>query len=100
MMKEKMRSSSSQGEIYPYEIKIHGELNERWSDWFDGIEITIEHTGDRIPLTTLNCPMMDQARLRGILNKIWDLNLNLISVRQVHDPTVEEVSSDGFEDIQ
>lgn len=100
MVNEKVRSITSQGESSPYEIQIHGELDERWSDWFDGIEITIEHTGDRIPLTTLNCPTMDQARLRGILNKIWDLNLNLISLRQVHDPTLEEVSSDRFADIK
>jgi hypothetical protein len=100
MVKEKTRSSSSQAESSPYQIQIHGELDERWSDWFDGIEITIEHTNDHLLLTTLNCPAMDQARLRGILNKIWDLNLNIISVRQVYDPTLEEVSSDGFEDIQ
>lgn len=91
-MQDKVRSSSIQGESSPYEIQIHGELDERWSDWFDGIEITIEYPDDRNPLTTLNCPKMDQARLRGILNKIWDLNLNLITVRQVHDPLIEEVS--------
>jgi hypothetical protein len=100
MVQDRIRSSSSQGEASPYEIQIHGELDERWSDWFDGIKITIEHTGDRLPLTTLICPAMDQAKLRGMLNKIWDLNLNIISVRQVHDPMIEEVSSGGFEDIQ
>lgn len=100
MVQEKTRSPSSQSEGSPYEIQIHGELDERWSDWFNGIDITIEHTGDHLPLTTLICPTMDQAKLRGMLNKIWNLNLNIISVRQVHDPTIEEVSLDGIEDIQ
>jgi hypothetical protein len=95
-----VRSSSSQGERSRYEIQIHGELDERWTEWFNGIEISIKHTGDHLPLTTLYCPAMDQAKLRGMLNKIWDLNLNIISVRQVHDPMIEEVSLDGFEDIQ
>jgi len=95
-----VRSPSSQGESSPYEIQIHGELDERWAEWFNGIEITNKQTDDHLPLTTLNCPAMDQAKLRGILNKIWDLNLSIISVRQVHDPMIEEVSSGGFEDIQ
>lgn len=99
-MHEKAKSSFCQGEGSPYEIQIHGELDERWSDWFDGIEVTIEHTCDHLPLTTLKCPAMDQTKLRGILNKIWDLNLNLISVREVHDPTLKEVSSDGFTELE
>ena len=100
MVQDKDRSSFSQGECSLYEIQIHGELDERWSDWFDGIEITVEDTGDHLPLTTLKCPAMDQAKLRGMLNKIWDLNLNIIWVHQVHDPKIVEVPLDGSEDIQ
>lgn len=100
MAQDKVRSPSIQGESSPYEIQIHGELDERWAEWFNGIEITIEHTGDHLPLTILNCPAMDQAKLRGILNKIWDLNLSIISLRLVHDPILEEISSDRYADIQ
>ena len=100
MVQEMTRSISSQDERSPYEIQIHGELDERWSEWFDGIEITIAYTSDHLPLTTLICPTMDQAKLRGMLNKIWDLNLNIISVRQVQDPLLGEVKLDGIEDIQ
>ena len=99
MMQEKKNSPSSASERSPYEIHIQGELDGRWSEWFNGIEITMEHSSDRLPLTALNCPAMDQAKLRGVLNKIWDLNLNLVSVRQVPDPSLE-VSSDGSTDIK
>jgi hypothetical protein len=83
MVQEKAQSPSSAGEKSPYEILIQGQLDDRWTEWFDGIEITIQHSGDRPTLTTLNCPAVDQAKLRGILNKIWDMNLNLISVRRI-----------------
>ena len=100
MVQDKDRSCTSQSEGSPYEIQIHGELDDRWSDWFNGVEIATEHTGDHFPLTTLICPAMDQAKLRGMLNKIWDLNLNIISVRQVQDPTLNETTLEGTEDIQ
>jgi len=100
MMQEKNNLPSTSSERSLYEIRIQGELDGRWSEWFNGIEITMEHSGDRLPLTTLNCPVMDQAKLRGVLNKIWDLNLNLVSLRQVPDPTLEEVSSDGSVDLK
>jgi hypothetical protein len=83
MVEENARPSLS--ESSGYEIRFHGALDERWSEWFDGIEITIEQFGDHEPYTTLTCPPMDQTKLRGMLNKIWDLNLNIISVRQVYD---------------
>jgi len=58
-----------------YEVKIQGQLDEVWSDWFEGIEIT---NGEK--MTTLSGRITDQAALRGILSKIWDLNLIVISV--------------------
>ncbi|MBN2004030.1 MAG: hypothetical protein JXA21_11805 [Anaerolineae bacterium] len=60
-----------------FQIKIQGELRENWSDWFNGMSISTE--GDP-SITTLTGTIADQAALRGILNKIWDLNLALISV--------------------
>ncbi len=61
-----------------YQIKVQGQLDGRWSDWFNGMTITSESG-----ITTLTGTAMDQARLRGILSKIWDLNLTLISVTQI-----------------
>jgi hypothetical protein len=66
-----------------YQIKVKGVLDRKWSDWFNGMAITLEHTSDSPPITTLSGAVADQARLRGILTRIWDLNLTLISVRQI-----------------
>ena len=61
-----------------YQITVQGRLDENWSDWFDGMKITVEHDA-----TTLTGSVVDQAALHGILNKIRDLNLALISVNSV-----------------
>lgn len=60
-----------------YEIRIEGHLADRWSEWFDGLVIRREPTGE----TTLVGRLTDQAALLGVLNKIQGLNLALISVR-------------------
>lgn len=100
MVRKTGLSPSSVSERSPYEIQIQGELDGSWNEWFNAIEMTIEHSSDRLPLTTLHCPAMDQAKLRGILNKIWDMNLNLISVRRVTNPTREERSPQGSEGFE
>jgi hypothetical protein len=61
-----------------YQIKVQGKLDESWSDWFSGMTITF---GSGI--TKLTGPVADQSALRGILSKIWDLNLTLISVTRI-----------------
>jgi hypothetical protein len=63
-----------------YQIRMEGVLDEKWSDWFNGMSIAFERTGDGPPITTLSGAVADQAELRGMLSKIWDLNLTLISV--------------------
>lgn len=97
MVQEKPLSNSRIGDPSPYEIQIYGELDARWTEWFNGVEITIKHSGDRSPSTTLICPTIDQSKLRGILDKIWDMNINLISVRRVVDHTREDDPPQGFE---
>ena len=64
-----------------YRIEIEGRLDPRWSSWFDGLTIAVE--GQDLVVTTLTGAVPDQASLRGILNKIWDLNLSLISVNRL-----------------
>lgn len=63
-----------------YQIKVQGRLDDRWSEWFSGLTITVE--SESPPVTTL-IGDIDQAALRGILTKIWDLNLALVSVNPV-----------------
>jgi hypothetical protein len=63
-----------------YEIRIEGVLGEQWTAWFEGLQVSSEG-GD----TVLSGPLTDQAALHGVLVKIGDLGMRLISVRRV-DP--------------
>ena len=58
-----------------YHIQVQGRLDESWSAWFDGLAIAFEDG-----VTTLTGALADQAALRGVLVRIWDLNLAVISV--------------------
>jgi hypothetical protein len=76
-----------------YEIQVQGELDRGWQQWFDGLAVTPTYGAERVPSTTLVGPVADQAALRGMLCKLWDLNLTLISVRRVEaDGQEEEVN--------
>ncbi len=66
-----------------YEIQVLGELDQGWQQWFGGLAATLGYSGDRSPVTTLTGPVTDQAALRGMLCKLWDLNLTVISVRRI-----------------
>jgi hypothetical protein len=62
-----------------YEIRVNGVLGSGWSAWFDGLQITSDDRGQ----TTIAGPIADQAALHGLLAKVRDLGLPLLSVRQV-----------------
>ncbi|MES0361798.1 MAG: hypothetical protein ABUK20_12835 [Anaerolineales bacterium] len=66
-----------------YQIIVSGELNQSWSEWFDGIEIHPELTKTGEAITVLSGGFYDQSALRGMLNKIWDLRLTLIAVEKL-----------------
>lgn len=59
-----------------YEIHLRGQLDQRWSDWFEGFALTTEGDGT----TTLTGPIIDQAALHGLLRRIGDLGVTLISL--------------------
>ncbi len=61
------------------EIRIKGHLADRWADWFEGLTITLEEGG----VTLLTGPVVDQAALYGLLRKVRDLGLPLLSVNHV-----------------
>jgi hypothetical protein len=62
-----------------YQIRIQGHLGREWTDWFGGLTITLEEDGE----TLLTGPVADQAALHGLLRKVRDLGVPLISVSQV-----------------
>jgi len=66
-----------------YEIKVKGHLDESKSYWFEGLSMTTGFDGHGQPVTTFCGPLTDQAALHGVLAKIRDMNLPLISVKQV-----------------
>ena len=65
-----------------YQIRIKGHLGPRWADWFGDVSITLEDNGD----TLLTCPVVDQAALYGLLRKVRDLAMPLISAIRVKPP--------------
>jgi hypothetical protein len=65
-----------------YQIRIHGHLDPQWKDWFEGLTLTLEDNGD----TMLTGPVVDQAALHGLLKKVRDLAIPLLSVIRV-EPT-------------
>lgn len=62
-----------------YQIRLKGHLGSQWTDWFGGMNITLEEDGD----TLLTGRVIDQAALHGLLRKVRDLGLTLVSVSQV-----------------
>ena len=62
-----------------YEIRLQGHLEARWAAWFEGMTITLADSGE----TLLTGPVSDQAALHGLLRKVRDLGLPLVSVNRI-----------------
>jgi hypothetical protein len=73
-----------------YQIRVKGILNEQWSDWFDGLAIAPQACGE----TLLTGPVRDQAALHGLLAKVRDIGLPLLSVKRVDVASLTESTTD------
>ncbi len=62
-----------------YEIRLKGHLGPQWTDWFGGVTLTLEANGE----TLLTCPVVDQAALHGLLRKVRDSGMVLLSVIRI-----------------
>jgi hypothetical protein len=74
-MAQKRNPEMGPGQPVIYQIRIKGHLGTQWADWFEGMTIRLEENGD----TLLTGPVIDQAALYGILKKVRDLGLPLVS---------------------
>ena len=63
-----------------YEIRLKGHLSHQWTEWFEGLTITLEEDGN----TLLTGPVIDQAALHGLLKKVRDLGMPLLLVNRVN----------------
>jgi hypothetical protein len=77
-----------------YEIRLKGYLDARWAAWFDGMTLTREGDGS----TRIHGPVVDQAALHGLLQRVRDLGLPLLSVRRVEPEGASGTDGDADTD--
>ena len=63
-----------------YEIRVKGHLNSQWSDWLEGLQVKLLDNGEMILIGSI----VDQAALMGVLNKLYRLNLAILSVNEIN----------------
>jgi hypothetical protein len=75
-MLNNLLSQPDSSESIVYKIRIKGQLDSQWTDWFEGLTITLDDNND----TLLTGPIVDQAALHGLLKRVRDSGMTLISV--------------------
>jgi hypothetical protein len=89
-MSNELNPSTDSCEPLVYQIRLKGQLGGEWAEWFGGTTITLENNGT----TLLTSPAIDQAALHGLLKKVRNLGLPLISINPI-EPDPAEVTSAG-----
>ena len=75
-----------------YKIQIRGHVGQDWSEWFSDLKLAADYAADGTPITVLSGPIPDQAALHGVLARIRDMGLQLISVGRIEE---SDVTGDG-----
>jgi hypothetical protein len=78
-MSYELNPKTDPSEPMVYQFRIKGHLGRQWTDWFGGLTITLEDNGE----TLLTGPVIDQAALHGLLKKVRDLGMPLLSVNRI-----------------
>lgn len=94
-MMNHFRTDANAGQTNLYRIKIKGHLNGQWSDWFDGFTVTLLDDGS----TLLDGQVADQAALHGMLRRIRDLGMPLLSVLRVSPDQTDMTLADYRKDL-
>ena len=82
-MSNELKPNTTPDELLNYHIRVKGHLDSQWSDWFGQVTLTAEANGN----TLITSPPMDQAALYGLLKKVRDLGMPLLSVVRIEpDP--------------
>jgi hypothetical protein len=84
-MSSKLSPKTDPSKPMVYQIRIEGHLGRHWTEWFGDVTITLEDNGE----TLLTCSVVDQAALHGLLRKVRDLGMPLISAIRVKPPLGE-----------
>jgi hypothetical protein len=88
VMSNELEPKTNSDQPVVYQIRVKGHLGREWTDWFEGLSITLEEGGD----TLLTGPVVDQAALHGLLKKVRNLGMPLVSVSPV-EPGQADVSN-------
>ena len=89
-MSNELNPTTDSDEPLAYQIRLKGQLDSEWAEWFGGLTITLEDNGT----TLLTGPAIDQAALHGLLKKVRDLGLTLISINPIEPDQIEVTSID------
>lgn len=85
-MSDNLNPATDPAQATVYQIRIKGHLGRQWTNWFEGLSITLEDNGDTLVTGTV----VDQAALHGLLRKVRDLGLPLLSIMRVEPKQDDE----------
>ncbi len=85
-MSNEINPTTDPSQLAVYQIRLQGHLGHQWTEWFEGMTITLEDNGD----TLITGPVADQSALHGLLKKVRDLGMTLLSVTSVDSDQTDE----------